>query len=167
MRPLVFRPMIWKKSMIAAVSAALVRRYPAPWTALVFAAVPVLLRCVSLHVEGALLLCVGHDGYRSTPVVGAAVFALSVVGFLKYSSRAEFLAYVLWLATFLSVAVLGIVMFEAFGPPEQWSGSLSLPAWVALSCCAGVISGAALRCALLWEPLRRRWVLAPGSRNRR
>jgi hypothetical protein len=141
--------MIWKKSMIAAVSAAMVRRYPAPWTALTFAAVPVLLRCVSSHVGGALLLCVGHDGFRSTVVVGAAVFALSFVGFLKYSSRAELLAYALWLVTFLSVAVLGIVMFEAFGPPEQWSGSLSLPAMVLLSCCAGVLSGAAIRGALL------------------
>ncbi|PTR33832.1 hypothetical protein C8J98_10217 [Luteibacter sp. OK325] len=134
--------------MIAAVSAAMVRRYPAPWTALTFAAVPVLLRCVSSHVGGALLLCVGHDGFRSTLVVGAAVFALSFVGFLKYSSRAELLAYALWVVTFLSVAVLGIVMFEAFGPPEQWSGSLSLPAMVVMSCCAGVISGAVLRFTL-------------------
>ncbi|WP_213947650.1 hypothetical protein [Luteibacter sp. dw_328] len=142
--------MIWKKSMIAAVSAALVRRYPAPWTALMFAVVPVLLRCVSSYDGGALLVCVGHDGFRSAPAVGAVVFALSFVGFLKYSSLTDLLAYALWLVTFLSVAILGIVMFEAFGPPEQWSGSLSLPATVVLSCCAGVISGALLRAAFLF-----------------
>jgi hypothetical protein len=140
--------MIWKKSMIAAVSAALVRRYPAPWTAPMFAAVPVLLRCVSSYDGGSLLLCVGHDGFRSSPIVGAAVFALSFVGFLKYSSRTEFLAYVLWLATFLSVTLLGIVMFEAFGPPEQWSGSLSLPATVLLGSSAGVTAGALFKAAL-------------------
>jgi hypothetical protein len=140
--------MIWKKSMTAAVPVAMARRYPAPWTALLFAAVPVLLRCVSSYDEGALLLCVGHDGFRSGPIVGTVVFALSFFGFLRYGSRAELLAYVLWVVTFLSVAVLGIVMFEAFGPPEQWSGSLSLPAMIVLSCSAGVISGAALKIAI-------------------
>lgn len=141
-------PMNGKNWILAAVSAALVRRYPAPWTALMFAAVPVLLRCVSFYAEGALLLCVGHDGFRSTPVVGAAVFALSFVGFLKYGSRTELLAFALWLLTFLSVTVLGIVMFEAFGPPAQWSGSLSLPSMVALTCGTGVLAGAALRTVL-------------------
>jgi len=140
--------MIWKKSMTAAISVAMMRRYPAPWTALLFAVVPVLLRCVSSYDEGALLLCVGHDGFRSGPIVGAAVFALSFVGFLRYGSRAEVLAYVLWVVTFLSVAVLGIVLFEAFAPPEQWSGSLSLPATVAMSCAAGVLSGGALKLLL-------------------
>lgn len=133
-----------KNWLLAAVSASMTRRYPAPWTALLFATLPVLLRFGSAQVGGSLLLCVGDEGVRCAPVIGAAAFLASVIGFLKYASRGEALAYGLWVVTFLSVAVLGIVMFEAFSAPEQWSGSLMLPGIVVLGSGAGMVFGACL-----------------------
>jgi len=134
-----------KNWLLAAVSATLTRRYPAPWTALLFAALPVLLRFGSAQVGGSLLLCVGDEGVRCAPFIGAAAFLASLIGFLKYGSRGDALAYGLWVVTFLSVAVLGIVMFEAFSAPEQWSGSLALPGIVVLGSGAGIAVGACLR----------------------
>jgi hypothetical protein len=138
-----------KKWILVVVSAAIARRYPVLWTAVLFAAVPVLLRAGSSPVGGVLLLPVGDAGIRCVPVIGAAVFVSSLLGLLKYGSRDELLAYVLWVVTFVSAAVLGIVMVEAFGPPRQWSGSLRLPGVVLLHCCAGTMLGVAIRAASL------------------
>jgi hypothetical protein len=136
--------MNWKKWIHTAASIAMARRYPVPWTAALFAAVPVLLRSASSLVEGGFLLDLGDMDIPCAPFIGSAGFAPGVIGFLKYGSRDHLLAYILWLVTFLSVAVLGIVMFEAFSPPREWSGSLALPRLIAESCCVGVMVGAAL-----------------------
>jgi hypothetical protein len=133
--------------MLAAVSATAARRYPVLWTAVLFAVIPVLLRAGSSPVAGVLRLTVGDVGVRCVPFIGAAVFVSSLVGFLKYGSRNELLAYALWMLTFVSTAVLGIVMLEAFSPPRQWSGSLLLPGVVVLHSCAGTMLGAVIRIA--------------------
>lgn len=129
----------------AAVSAVTARSYPKLWTAVLFAAVPVLLRAGSSLLEGALLLCVGRSGFESAVLIAVVAFVAGVVGLVKHGSRQHVLAYVLWLATFLSVAVLGILMFEAFSPPQEWSGSLALPRLIVFSCCGGVLAGLAIR----------------------
>src|ERR1700754_3493257 len=105
-----------KKWISGAMSVATARRYPALWTAVTFAGVPVLLRCGSSLAEGALLLVLGQVSIEAVPLMAIAAFVPGMVGFLKYGSRSHVLAYALWVATFLSVAVLGIVMFEAFSP---------------------------------------------------
>jgi hypothetical protein len=138
-----------KKWIFAAFSAATARRYPVLWTAVLFATVPVLLRAGSSPVGGVLMLTVGHTGLRCVPFMGVAVFVSSLVGLLKYGSRDELLAYVLWVVTFVSAAVLGIVMVEAFGSPRQWSGSLRLPGVVLLHYCAGTMLGLVIRAASL------------------
>lgn len=135
--------------MLAAVSAATARRYPVLWTAVLFAAMPVLLRAASSPIAGVLLLTVGEAAIRCVPLLGASVFLSSLVGFLKYGSLDEVLAYTLWVVTFVSTAVLGIVMLEAFSPPRQWSGSLLLPGVVLLHCCAGMMLGVCIRVASL------------------
>ena len=120
------------------------KSYPVLGTAVLFAAFPVLARMGSSYVEGQLLMDTVCRGVRSMPVMALVVFLPSVVGFLKYASRSHLLAYALWVATYLSVAVLGIVMFEAFSPPRQWSGSLMLPSLVVLNCAAGILVGASV-----------------------
>jgi hypothetical protein len=140
--------MNWKKKPVfTAISVACAKRYPPLWTAVLFAVLPVLLRVGSSYGNGTLLFTFAGMGVRAVPFMEVAVFLASLVGFLKYGSHGHVLAYALWVVTFLSVAVLGIVMFEAFSPPWEWSGSLLLPAVVALSCCAGMMSGAGIRVA--------------------
>lgn len=133
--------------MLSAVSATTARRYPVLWTAVFFALIPVLLRAGSSPVGGVLRLTIGDSGVRCVPFIGAAVFVSSLFGFIKYGSRAELLAYALWVVTFISTAVLGIVMLEAFSPPGQWSGSLLLPGVVVLHSCAGTMLGVVIRVA--------------------
>jgi hypothetical protein len=133
-----------KKWIATAVTVVGARHYPVLRAAVLFAMLPVLARMGSSYVEGELLLNTGHTGVRSMPVMSMAVFLPSLVGFVKYASRSHVLAYALWLTTYLSVAVLGIVMFEAFSPPHQWSGSLFLPGLVVVNCCSGTIGGAGL-----------------------
>jgi hypothetical protein len=134
--------MNWKKWISTAASTAMARRYPVMWTATLFAAVPVLLRSASSWVEGGFLLDLGDVDIPSAPFIGSAGFAPGVIGFLKYSSRDHALAYALWILTFISFAAVGIVMFEAFSPPREWSGSLALPGLVAGSCSVGALVGA-------------------------
>lgn len=141
-RHVAFQPMNWKKWTSVAASTALARRYPVLWTATLFAAVPVLLRSASSLVERRLLLALGEVEIECAPFIASAAFVPGVVGFLKYGSRGHILAYALWLVTFLSAAVLGIVMFEAFSPPREWSGSLVLPALVVKHCFFGAVVGA-------------------------
>jgi hypothetical protein len=131
-----------KKLIFAAASTALARRYPTLWTAALFATIPVLLRSGSSLAQGALLMAVGKLDVESAPFIASTAFVPGVVGILKYGSRGHVLAYTLWVATFLSVAVLGIVMFEAFSPPREWSGSLALPGLVVMHCCIGTALGA-------------------------
>lgn len=111
---------------------------------MLLAVVPVLLRAGSAPTGGVLFLTVGSWGIRCVPLMGAAVLVSSFVGFLKYGSRADLPAYGLWVLTFVSVAILGIVMFEAFSLPCQWSGSLQLPGVVLITCAAGTLAGAAV-----------------------
>jgi hypothetical protein len=134
--------MNWKKWMLATVSTVMARRYPVLWTAAFFAAIPALLRSASTLSGGVLLLVLGRSEVESAPLIALAAFAPGAIGVLKYGSRAHVLACMLWVATFLSVAVLGIVMFEAFSPPWQWSGSFTLPGLVVGSCGVGVMGGA-------------------------
>lgn len=136
------------------------RRYPVLWTATLFAAVPVLLRSASSLVERRLLLALGDVEIECAPFIASAAFLPGVVGFLKYGSRGHVLAYALWVATFLSAAVLGIVMFEAFSPPGEWSGSLALPVLVVKHCFIGVAVGA----VVLWMPWYRRRIGRGASR---
>jgi hypothetical protein len=148
--------MNWKKKFVlTAVSAVSAKRYPVPWTAVLFAVLPVFLRVGSSYGNGTLLFTFAGMGVRAVPFMEAAVFLASLVGFLKYGSRGHVLAYALWVVTFLSVAVLGIVMFEAFSQPWEWSGSLLLPGGVVLSCCAGMMSGAGIRIASSWRDIAR------------
>jgi hypothetical protein len=140
--------MNWKKKPVfTAISVACAKRYPPLWTAVLFAVLPVLLRVGSSYGNGTLLFTFADTGVRTVPFIEAAVFVSGLVGFLKYGSHEHVLAYALWVAAFLSVAVLGIVMFEAFSPLGEWSGSLLLPGVVALSCGAGMVSGAGIRIA--------------------
>ena len=136
--------MNWKKWTSVAASTATARRYPVLWTATLFAAVPVLLRSASSLVERRLLLALGDAEFECAPFIASAAFVPGVIGFLKYGSRGHVLAYALWVVTFLSVAVLGIVMFEAFSPPREWSGSLALPALIVKHCFIGIVAGAAM-----------------------
>jgi hypothetical protein len=148
--------MNWNKWTSVAASTAMARRYPVLWTATLFAAVPVLLRSASSLVERRLLLALGDVEIECAPFIASAAFIPGVVGFLKYGSRGHVLAYVLWVVTFLSATVLGIVMFEAFSPPEEWSGSLALPALVVEHCFVGIVAGAAVQ-LIPWYRRRIGW----------
>jgi hypothetical protein len=137
----VSRSMTWKKWIIAAASMAMARRFPVLWTAMFFGAVPLLMRSASSLVAGGLSLQWGATNFAAEPFIGSAAFVPGAIGFLKYSSRDHVLAYGLWVVTFLSVAIVGIVMLEAFSPPREWSGSLALPGLIICNCCAGALVG--------------------------
>jgi hypothetical protein len=131
-----------KKWLFAAASTAMARRYPVWWTALIFAVIPLLLRSASSLGEGGLSLQLGGLVIPSSPFIGSVAFASGLTGLVKYGSSEHVLAYGLWVVTFLCVAIVGIVMFEAFSPPREWSGSLALPALIVTSCGAGALVGA-------------------------
>jgi hypothetical protein len=114
-----------------------------------FGTVPLLMRSASSLVEGGFSLQFGLANVAAEPFIGSAAFVPGAIGFLKYSSRDHVLAYGLWVVTFLSVAIVGIVMLEAFSPPREWSGSLELPGLIIRNCCAGASVGAII--------LRIRW----------
>jgi hypothetical protein len=128
-----------------AFAAAHAKGYPVLWTAVLSGVLPVLVRAASFYRDGVLLFTLGGVPFRAAPVMAIAAFLPAVMGFLKYASRGQLLAYALWLATLLSVDLLGIVLFEAFSPLHQWSGSLFLPGVVALACAAGMVLGAVVR----------------------